>query len=96
MRPRFLGPVDGRADTAAWPITNVATGASPFLISCGENDFARLRRQAQDFDNASRTADVDASNMMLAAGSDHLGAGNASGEANGAWVKAEFGWMRRN
>jgi arylformamidase len=95
MRPRFLGPVDGGADAAASPMTYVATGAPPFLISYGENDFPHLRRQAQDFENALRTADADVSSMMLA-GCDHLGASYASGEADGAWVKAAVGWMRRH
>lgn len=94
MRPRFLGDPALGHEAAASPLTHIRTGAPPFLIAYGSEDFPHLIKQADDFADALRHANIAVETLVLSE-RDHLGASYASGEAGGPWVRAAAAFMER-
>lgn len=94
MRPRFLGdPSQGNEEPAS-PMTHIRRGAPPFLVAFGTADFPHLVQQARAFIDGLIAAGVAAEALELD-GCDHLGASYASGEPDGAWVRAALALMRK-
>ena len=94
MRPRFLGPEDSGNEAPASPVNHVRSGAPPFLVAWGDNDFPHLVRQASTFVDALRANRVDATQLILE-DCDHLGASYACGDDDGSWIRAAAGFMEK-
>jgi acetyl esterase/lipase len=93
VRPRFLGPVEAKAEHAASPIFHVRPGLPPFLLIWGENDFPHLKRQAQEMLAKLKEQNVPVQTLELP-GCTHFTAVYAAGDVDGPWAAAIDQWSR--
>ncbi len=93
MRPRFLGDPELGNEAPASPLTHIRADAPPFLIAFGSKDFPHLITQARNFAEKLAAMGVRTETLELE-DCDHLEASYASGEPNGAWVRAAVAHVR--
>ncbi|MEQ8442673.1 MAG: alpha/beta hydrolase [Alphaproteobacteria bacterium] len=87
MRPRFLGDEALGNEGPASPMSHLRSGAPPFLVAYGSQDFPHLIEQARQFSQKLTNLGVSVSEIVLE-GCDHLGASYASGEMDGLWINS--------
>lgn len=91
IRPRFLGPPEVGADTAASSIKNLKSGLPPFLLTWGEEDFPHLKRQGQEMEAALKAHDIPVETLELP-GCNHFTASYAAGDVDGLWATTFDDW----
>jgi len=91
-RPRFLGPVEQKNETAASPLRNIQGTPPPFFMARGEKDFPHLIRQADDMMAALKKAGSPVALEVLP-GCDHLGTGVPTGDPNSPWMAKAHAFM---
>ncbi|KRB80641.1 hypothetical protein ASE00_16495 [Sphingomonas sp. Root710] len=92
VRPRFLGPEGVFNEVAASPIFQLGSGAPPFLVAYGEEDFAHLRTQAAKFVMVARAKGVPV-DMLEIAGANHVDALLMATRADKPWMGTATAWM---
>ncbi len=95
MRPRFLGDESLGFEQTASPMNHLRAGAPPFLVAWGEKDFAHLIKQSQQFVESQAAMGNDVQSIVLDE-CDHLGAGYAAGDIDGAWIVAADRFMQQH
>jgi arylformamidase len=93
QRPRFLGPVEAKAEEPASPLFRIAGTPPPFLIAHGSADFPHLIPQAERMEAALRKAGGEVERIVLE-GRNHFTASYAGGEKDGPWVPAAIRFIR--
>ncbi|MGB7302122.1 MAG: alpha/beta hydrolase [Burkholderiaceae bacterium] len=95
MRPRFLGDEALGNEALASPMNHLRAEAPPFMVAWGEKDFPHLVRQSERFAHDS-SALGNAVETIVLAQCDHLGAGFAAGDVDGAWIEAADKFMNKH